>query len=222
MSTTNKPQVTLIHSTPNPLISLLESYRICYNSYDKSDTVFTETGVALGEADEKLLKRCIMLKHHGPLEFVDFKFEISGISKVADRQLVRHRIASYSAMSGRRVKIDKYMVPPAILENSRAQDIFETFLQHCTQTMDQLNDLGIKMEDVRYLTPMATTSTFHVKFNLRSLRNFLSERMCKDAQWEIREIARQIKNILMKIHPILLFKFEKHYDCQLKCGECLK
>ena len=62
--------VKLLRYTKDPLQTIIDAYRRCHLSEDKSDTQCE----CLGESDEKLLKKCIKLGHHSPLEFVDFEF----------------------------------------------------------------------------------------------------------------------------------------------------
>ena len=52
---------------------------------------------------------------------------------------------------------------------------------------------GVKPEDARFLLPEATKTAITIKINARSLFNFFDLRTAKSAQWEIRELANEIK-----------------------------
>lgn len=56
------------------------------------------------------------------------------------------------------------------------------------------------IEDARYVLPQSLETKIMFTMNLRSLMNFVSHRKCNRAQWEIRELTRQmldeVKNIL--------------------------
>ncbi|MGN0452895.1 MAG: FAD-dependent thymidylate synthase [Ruminococcus sp.] len=56
-------------------------------------------------------------------------------------------------------------------------------------------------EDARYLLPNACTTKIVCTFNARSLENFFAHRCCNRAQWEIREVARQMLLICKEVAP---------------------
>ena len=55
---------------------------------------------------------------------------------------------------------------------------------------------GVKKEDARFLLPEATKTSLVMTINARSLMNFLSLRLDKSAQWEIRELANAMVQAL--------------------------
>lgn len=55
---------------------------------------------------------------------------------------------------------------------------------------------GIPAEDARYLLPNATHTKIGFTMNFRELRHFIKLRADKHAQWEIREVAEGILNIM--------------------------
>ncbi len=59
------------------------------------------------EDTEKWIKIVIERGHTSVLEHASFTFSLEGVSRVCTHQLVRHRIASYTQQSLRRVKMDK-------------------------------------------------------------------------------------------------------------------
>jgi len=133
-------------------------------------------------------------------------------------QLVRHRIASYSQRSQRFVEEGDfdYIVPPQLkgkwilLEGKRVEA--EEFLR---QTMELIAEryramnqaLGgageSSQEDARYLLPNACESKIFVTMNGRQLLHFFGERLCNRAQWEIREVAQKMLDLLRPAHPAI-------------------
>jgi thymidylate synthase (FAD) len=73
---------------------------------------------------------------------------------------------------------------------------------------NELVALGIEAEDARFVLPNACETTIEIKMNGRALMNFFAERLCKRAQWEIREVAK------------LMLKAIKEHDSQ--CEEYAK
>jgi thymidylate synthase (FAD) len=59
------------------------------------------------------------------------------------------------------------------------------------------------IEDSRYVFPNACETKLVMTMNIRSLWNFINERCCERAQWEIRHIATQILGICKEVSPSL-------------------
>jgi thymidylate synthase (FAD) len=78
---------------------------------------------------------------------------------------------------------------------------------------ENLIQLGIPKEDARYILPNSTMSRIFVKMNFRAWRHFLKLRCDASAQWEIRDIAKEILKILYKNSPSV---FEDLYEKFIK------
>ncbi len=131
--------------------------------------------------------------HESILENVSFMFSIEGVSRAMSYQLVRHRLASYMQQSQRRVDCSDfdYVVPPAIRANRAAYEVFTTTMEMCADAYKRIDVLlgGKKKEDARFVLPNACKTRLTMNANLRSLVNFFGLRLCKKAQWEIRNVA---------------------------------
>ena len=57
------------------------------------------------------------------------------------------------------------------------------------------------IEDARYVLPNAYTTNIVCTFNARSLLNFFTHRCCNRSQWEIRQLADKMLEIVKKIAP---------------------
>ena len=51
---------------------------------------------------------------------------------------------------------------------------------------------GVPNEDARYILPNACTTDLYLSCNLRELIHIANERLCTRAQWEIRELVKQM------------------------------
>ena len=58
-------------------------------------------------------------------------------------------------------------------------------------------------EDARFILPNACTTKIICTFNARTLNHFFAIRCCNRAQWEIREVARQMLMLCREAAPIL-------------------
>lgn len=61
-------------------------------------------------------------------------------------------------------------------------------------------------EDARFILPNACTTKIICTFNARSLMNFFAHRCCNRAQWEIREVAQQMLELVLGVAPHLFKK----------------
>lgn len=173
-------EVKLTRVTYNPIDAVEEAACNCYDS--------KPTG-------GKIMKSCYKSGHHAVLEFADFTFHISGVSRALTHQLVRHRLASYAQRSQRYCSEDNfdYVVPNSIKSNKGAFEEYTELMDTITDVYRLLQEMGIPNEDARYVLPNACETTIEVKMNGRALIHFFNERLCTRAQWEIRQMA-----ILMK------------------------
>jgi len=97
-----------------------------------------------------------------------------------------------------------YVEPPSIWEGTdRARDIFESEMEAARTTYEILLKEGVKPEDARMVLPNACCTNMVVTMNARSLRNFFKLRMSNKAQWEIREAAGRMFELVMEVAPEL-------------------
>lgn len=190
---------------------------------DPIRTIGLIAGVSHGKFDpeepyEKCLKRvqtCARLGHDSVFEHVSFTAYIKGISRSCSHQLVRHRIGSYNQISQRYVKIDTdsdwYVMPKAFEQNSTVEYLENQFAESMEDCADMYNLAlrnGVKPEDARFLLPEATKTEIVMTMNARSYFNFLDLRADNHAQWEIRELAKelfyQLDSVWNELHDLWL------------------
>ena len=159
--------------------SLIEhAGRVCYRSDKRGDPAsFIQARVREG--------------HESIVEHACATFEIGGISRACSHQLVRHRLANYSQESQRYVDLSdpELIVPPAIAANAEATAIWNRLTAQMVTAYRELRGLGIRKEDARFLLPNATATRIVVTMNFRELLHFFRIRINPAAQWEIRELA---------------------------------
>ena len=157
-----------------------------------------------GSPFKKALDHALNSHHDSILEHWSATFAIEGISRACSHQLVRHRLASYSQQSQRYVNMDGFdFVTPESISNA-SDDVYNEYLS----LMDALDKIyrsfverGIPEEDARYILPNACCTNIVVTMNARALRHFLGMRLCKRAQWEIRELAERMLELLKEECP---------------------
>lgn len=192
--------VELIQYTPEPEKVVAAAARLCYSADPVPELMEKLT-------DDKIasfVRRLRSMGHLSTFEHVSFQFSIDGVSRALSHQLVRHRIASYSQRSQRYVKEAgfEFVTPPSIQHNAEALERFEKVMKTLQDDYQELVN-AVPAEDARYILPNACTTSLMATFNARSLLNFIEHRTCMRAQWEIRELAEKMLQLVKQVAPNL-------------------
>lgn len=186
-------KVELLDCTTDPLFVISMAARNCYNSRSKDQV----------NKRADFVKGLIKSGHETPLEFASATFDIKGISRICQNQLVRHRHASFCVLSERYVDISKMEItfPYEVL---RQYEGAIDYVSEAKRIYKDLLALGVKREDARFLLPQGINTNVCVNMNFRALRHFLKLRLDKNAQWEIRQVAMEIYDICNERWPWLV------------------
>lgn len=192
--------VALIQYTSDPEKVVAAAARLCYSPDPVPELMerLTEEKIA------GFVRKLRSMGHLSPFEHVSFQFSIDGVSRALSHQLVRHRIASYSQRSQRYVKEAgfEYVTPPSIRRNPEALARFEKMMQTLQEEYQELLTV-VPAEDARYILPNACTTSLMATFNARSMLNFFEHRTCMRAQWEIRQLAEKMLQLVQEVAPNL-------------------
>lgn len=183
-------KVELINYTKNPVEAIETAASTCYDSQI---------------TDGRIMRHCYKSGHHSVLEFADFSFRISGVSRALTHQLVRHRMASYAQRSQRYCVEDgfEFVTPVSVSKNQEANAVYQQTVETIKKAYADLLEMGIAAEDARMLLPNACCTEICVKMNLRELIHFCNERLCACAQWEIRAMTREMVKAVVEVAPQL-------------------
>ncbi len=185
-------KVELTNYTDSPVESAGRAAGICYDKEEKEDYA-------------SFIKGIVGRGHESVIEHVVFTFRVEDVSRALTHQLVRHRLASYSQRSQRYVDEGEfgYVVPPSIQESQEAEAKFKEAMDYALERYDELKAMNVPKEDARFVLPNACHTRIVVTMNARSLRNFLKVRMEKHAQWEIRQLAQRMYDLVYAVAPPL-------------------
>ena len=196
-------KVTLVQATPNPIETIADIASICYDSQPSNP---------MG-----LVKHLYNNGHHSVFEHIYFTFKIEGISRACSHQLVRHRHCSFTQRSQRYCSEDGFecVTPKSIDEDEFKDDLAVVAWAYKAY---QLN--GVPNEDARYILPNACTTSLYLSCNLRELIHMANERLCVRAQWEIRDLVREMcKLVDPQLQFMLVPKCKSgRIICHEKCG----
>ena len=183
--------VKLIAATPEADRVVAAAAKICYSPSGAAE-ILDGLDPAKTASFLKMLREA---GHLSPFEHASFTFAVEGVSRVATHQLVRHRMASYSQQSQRYVGMtgNECVVPPSVEADARALAVFKEQIGSAQRAYDELVSLGIPKEDARFILPHGAETRIVVTMNARELHHFFALRLCRRAQWEIREMLRAVR-----------------------------
>lgn len=178
---------------------------------------FTKAG------DERLLAYLYAHKHMTPFEMCGMVIEVKAPIMVF-REWMRHRTQGYNEMSARYIPLPDENYLPSIdrcmvktIDNKQSDSFGENILT-TQQTKTWLADLsklyesaqkvyehgldcGIPKELARLSVPVARYSRMRATANLRNWLQFLTLRMDVNAQWEIRQYANAVGDLIRQCFP---------------------
>ncbi|MFO7792143.1 MAG: FAD-dependent thymidylate synthase [Candidatus Saliniplasma sp.] len=191
-------EVELQNHTPDPDRTAAHAALTCY-----SEEVPVKDEMSQEQVKE-ILDKIKESGHYSVIEHASFTFAVHDVSRALTHQLVRHRLASYSQQSQRYVDIENFdpVVPGSISEDDKAAEIYSNFMDEVKDTYEELKEL-VPLEDARYVLPNATKSNIIVTMNARELWHFFSLRCCRRAQWEIRELADKMLELVEEKAPLI-------------------
>ena len=201
-------KIKILAHTQNPERVIALAGKLCYSpvGIDELNDKISDEQV------EKFITKLSDMGHMSPFEHASFTFAIEGISRNCSHQIVRHRLASFSQQSQRYVRMKgEYVVPPYIYWHEELLLEFNHALEDADKAYNKLVEGLMRygrtekeaIEDARYILPSACTTKMEVTMNVRELLHFFKQRCCKRAQWEIREVAKEMLKQCKEVSPIL-------------------
>jgi flavin-dependent thymidylate synthase len=196
-------KVTLLNCTPDALSLLLrtKNTRLGFNSDPAT------------WPEDKRAEHLAYMKDtiKSSWEFVDYVFEIEGVTRAFTHQLVRTRTGSYAQESQRTVDVRDNEVLKPQSQTDRAPgsiDSWDVAVEKVLHSYEEMIDSGIPVQDARGILPTNMTTSIVAKFNLRTLHEMAKVRMCVRTQGEYQDVFRHMRAEVIKVHPwVSDFKF---------------
>ncbi|KHO21618.1 FAD-dependent thymidylate synthase [Mycolicibacterium setense] len=195
--------------------------RACYQSWSKPNP---KTATNAG-----YIRHIIDVGHFSVLEHASVSFYITGISRSATHELIRHRHFSYSQLSQRYVPENdaEVVVPPGFEDDPELVEIFTTAADASRATYTELlarleakfmgdqpsgNSAVLRRKQARQaaraVLPNATETRIVVTGNYRAWRHFIAMRASEHADVEIRRLAIACLRELVEAAPAVFSDFE--------------
>ncbi|HXM17659.1 MAG TPA: FAD-dependent thymidylate synthase [Candidatus Tumulicola sp.] len=198
-------RVTLLEKSPTPTAMTATAARTCYSA--NAPDAIVRRWEEKPDDMVRTVERVRDAGHHSTLEHNIFIFGVTGMSRAATHQLVRHRHLQFDQQSQRYLAFKNadfpYVKPKRIASLPELSKAFDQMMSDAARTYQALLDAGIPSEDARFVLPNAAASQLVVSGNARAWYEFLTLRTCNMAQWEIREMSFQVLRILKREDPVL-------------------
>ncbi len=198
-------RVRLMAHHPEPLRAIFAQARLCTSPHGFAH--WYGAGYPGDERALALVRKVLESGHWSVTRGVTFTFSIEGISRACSHQLVRHTVGvAHEQQSQRYVEVDTdrgdwYVVPPEIRADREALDRFQAQMAAAARTYRDLLARGVPPEDARFVLPNATKTNLVSTFSFEALKNFLAQRLCTRAQWEIRTLAKEMRREVVRRWP---------------------
>jgi thymidylate synthase (FAD) len=140
------------------------------------------------------------------LETQTIIFEVSGVSRTCTHQLVRSRRASFHQQSQRASyagDAPEVRMPESIWRNEKARNAFLEAIEVSHEAYRIAAEQDISYQDARFVLPEGTTSYIMLEYSLREFMNVYLYRGCSMFQWEIVDVMRKCRAVLVEAHPWL-------------------
>lgn len=202
--------------------------RICYMSF----------GELQHHPHEEFITNLIKNGHESVLEHVNWSFILTGVSRGFTHQLVRHRVGfAFSQLSQQYFNESgaQLVEPEFISKYPEIEQIWKRVTASNVEAYSEILNKLINLEDVdkdlpfqerkeikraiysaaRSVLPNATETKIFITANARAIRHFLSVRGNTVGDVEMREVSKEIFNLVAKDAPILFLDF---YEDKLEDG----
>jgi thymidylate synthase (FAD) len=91
------------------------------------------------------------------------------------------------------------VTPPTISDKAYVE--FVSFIKDASDAYSRLVDEGVPREDARFVLPNATETSLLMTIDGKSLIHFFGLRLCKRAQWEVRDMAEEMLRQVRSVEP---------------------
>lgn len=178
-------------------------------------------------SDRKLVKFLAKNKHWSPFRHMMVQFHVKAPEFVM-RQWYKHVVGietsssssakdhAWNEISGRYVPVSDFYIPAnwrkqsennkqasegSIEDQNSANEVFNSAMNDILNSYQKLLDLGIAKEQARMLLPLNQYTEVYWTASFQAIMNFIDLRDEATAQWEIREYAIAMKELMYNIFP---------------------
>ena len=169
------------------------------------------------EADKRLMDYLAEHRHMTPFEHQCATFRVV-LPLFIGREWLRHRTQSFNEVSQRYSEdpIGKFYYPKIwrkqaetnkqssvgeVEDQNGCTEILKDAYENALNAYKKLLEKGVCREQARSIVPFGNYTEFYATANLRNWLHFYRLRIASDAQWEIRQYARCLGELLIELWP---------------------
>lgn len=196
---------SLISYTKNPDDVILISSIMYHFQCSKEDAkqILKENVKKDNLFKEKYMNTILHKEEKRELEQVNFTFQIP-ISLCILTHLTRHRMQSILIPEFLPLwNFENYIIPESIAKNQYLKLKFLTAQKENLSLLEEFKNYGVANEDLVYFYLGCQMLNVVSTVNARSLQWILRLRCCNKAQWQIRNIAKEIAKEVINVSPLL-------------------
>lgn len=137
-------------------------------------------------------------------EFIDFQFQIEGVTRAFTHQFVRTRTASYAQQAQRVVDLkDMAVDTPQTVKDAGgvALKAWNAGIESIKQSYAIMQAAGIPNQDCRGIVPTNILTNITAKINLRTLADLVGKRQNLRAQGEYADVVRGMVACVLEVMP---------------------
>lgn len=200
----------------NGYVELIDSMGDDLRIVNAARKSFGKKSQTFGISEKKLLEYLWKNNHTSPFEMVEFTFNVKAPLFVI-RQWHRHRTWSYNEVSRRytsggldfhfpdswrfQSEDNKQSSHGEFEDNLLINNVFSRSIEQAFTTYNFMVDQGVCREQARMVLPQNMMVEMVAKVDLSNLIKFLKLRNHEHAQWEIRQYAIAIEQLIEPIVP---------------------
>lgn len=162
--------------------------------------------LSTGEKDNRDWEEMMKGGLQTALETQVIVFAVRGVSRTCTHQLVRSRRASFHQQSQRASYMGdnpELRMPESIWRNDRARTAFLKAAWEAHKAYRIICEEDVSYQDARFVLPEGTTGFIMLEYPVREFLNVYAYRACSMFQWEIVEVMRQCREVLVATHSFL-------------------
>lgn len=162
-----------------------------------------ESTKEINEVSPKTFAYLVRAGHGSVLEHVNFHFVIERISRALLAQLTRHRMGSFTAASQHYNDYRAWPFSmPQVPEDARNMvvNLFQEIENVYTSLVDEHD---VPVHEARMILPQAAQCALYWTINLRSIINFLQQRLCHRNVPEMQIFARKVLQEVQREMPLM-------------------
>lgn len=210
-------KVTLISWTKDPLETI---HVMTQNMFGN---VITDLSQVKEEDTIKTIEELRKTSLGGPLEYVDFTFQVEGIPRAMTHQMVRTRVGAVYSQESLRFTVKtgdqfKFDMGPSV-ETVEQRSRYYQAMSDAQDAYEALIAAGVETQDARGVLPINILTNIGVKYNLKTLIGIAEVRLCTQSQAHWVNVLQQMKaEIALKVHPVLADLLQVYCDNHNRCG----